>query len=585
MSLLINTINIICWLKVTDIYNIPAHFTKLDVPPTSFIFFIGSEMQKLLKNLSVRMQVLLPVLATALAVVIALWFTRNELQVELKRSTENSESVILYKDLLSEIDNLVYPLRINGIYAMYIPERRTNYINELNNIAKEIDNKVSQIGANPAYHSQTNDVREKVSAYIEQAHRVIDAVTKYDQGLLSADQREEMITQYRRAGNDMVTVMNALSKRVNEVAAESMAESERQNLRVQDNATFTVLSVFALTLIGAWLLSGKIVTPIINLQGVMRQLAQGNLNVRAEADGENEMAKLSQDVNLTAEQLRSTVDQLMRISEEVASASTELAAVMTQAEANAQQELIEIEQVASAVNELASTADNVSSNATAADSTAREADGLAKSGLSIFKEGAHASEQMSEALNDAAQVVQRLQTQSEQISNVVEVIRGVSEQTNLLALNAAIEAARAGESGRGFAVVADEVRMLAARTQKSTQEIQSIIEELQAQSGLANDSMQVSLDMLSRNNELAHQANQALVGITESVADINDSNTQVATAAEQQSQVTQDINRNVVNMSELVNQNVAGISQSASASSELSKLAEKQKEQLSFFKL
>ncbi len=131
---------------------------------------------------------------------------------------------------------------------------------------------------------------------------------------------------------------------------------------------------------------------------------------------------------------------------------------------------------------------------------------------------------------------------------MVEVIRGVSEQTNLLALNAAIEAARAGESGRGFAVVADEVRMLAARTQKSTQEIQSIIEELQAQSGLANDSMQVSLDMLSRNNELAHQANQALVGITESVADINDSNTQVATAAEQQSQVTQDINRNVVNM-------------------------------------
>ncbi|CAH8193482.1 hypothetical protein VAE151_630416 [Vibrio aestuarianus] len=112
-----------------------------------------------------------------------------------------------------------------------------------------------------------------------------------------------------------------------------------------------------------------------------------------------------------------------------------------------------------------------------------------------------------------------------------------------------------------------------------------IIEDLQSQSILANDSMQTSIDMLARNSELTQRANDALVGITESVSDINDSNAQVATAAEEQSQVTQDINRSVVNMSELVNQNVTGISQSASASSELSQLAEKQKAQLAFFKL
>ncbi len=317
----------------------------------------------------------------------------------------------------------------------------------------------------------------------------------------------------------------------------------------------------------------------------MRKLAQGDLSVRADASGNNEIARLNKDVNQTAEQLHATVDQLTRISEDVASAATELAAVMTQAESNAQQELMEIEQVASAVNELASTANNVSDNATSADATAREADGLAQSGLSIFMESGQASEQMSVALNDAAQVVQRLKEQSEQISNVIEVIRGVSDQTNLLALNAAIEAARAGESGRGFAVVADEVRMLAARTQASTEEIQSIIEELQGQSVLANESMQTSLEMLNRNNELAQRANDALIGITESVSAINDTNAQVATAAEEQSQVTQDINRNVVNMSELVQQNVTGISQSASASNELSRLAEKQKEQLSFFTL
>lgn len=241
--------------------------------------------------------------------------------------------------------------------------------------------------------------------------------------------------------------------------------------------------------------------------------------------------------------------------------------------------------MASAVNELASTADNVSDNASSADATAREADELAKSGLAIFKESSQASEQMALALNDAARVVLRLKEQSEQISNVIEVIRGVSDQTNLLALNAAIEAARAGESGRGFAVVADEVRMLAARTQASTKEIQAIIEELQTQSIMANDSMQTSLDMLTQNKALTAKANDALIGITESVSDINDSNAQVATAAEQQSHVTQDINRNVSNMSTLVHQNVTGISQSASASNELSHLAEKQKAQLSFFKL
>ncbi|MDC5705072.1 methyl-accepting chemotaxis protein [Vibrio europaeus] len=542
-------------------------------------------MQLSLKNLSIRTQVLVPVIFTTFALFIALWITKSNLEAEQEIISSNTDSLVYYKDTLAKIDDQVYPLRISAVYAIYDDSRRQVFLNELKTGLKEIQKDLDLMANRDTFRDEVRVVRRAIEDYVQYSHRAVELFSQRDSGQVSLQEYNSFIAKYRDSGNQMVGAINTLSAQVNEFATDAMEHSAEQNTKVKNLAMYMVLTVLVASLAVAWVLSGMIVKPILQLQKVMRKLALGDLSVRAKVDGDNEVSQLSTDVNQTAEQLHGTVEELSRISEEVASASTELAAVMTQAQANAQQELAEIEQVASAVNELSSTADNVSDNAQMADSTAREAEQLAKSGLDIFEESSQASAQMGNALNEAAQVVLTLKEQSEQINDVIEVIRGVSEQTNLLALNAAIEAARAGESGRGFAVVADEVRMLAARTQESTGEIQTIIEELQRQSGLANDSMQLSLEMLEKNNELSLQANSALQGITESVTNINDANTQVATAAEQQSQVTQDINRNVVNMSELVNQNVSGICQSASASNELSTLAEKQKAQLSFFKL
>ncbi|MBV7297513.1 methyl-accepting chemotaxis protein [Enterovibrio paralichthyis] len=539
-----------------------------------------------LKNLSIRYQILIPVFILVLSTFAVLLFAKSEVESTVVSVSNTARQAASDKDFVSRLADISWAMRVEAIYGIYDEKRTAGMSESVEKLGSEAIEIARQMATTPVLRDVARNVENSVSDYVRytetQAEPTIQAYFKKE---IDVNRYNSMVAEYRDLGAEMMDEISALSSYINPLVEQDLAKSDENADEMMLMTGAVMTSALLIAALFGWWLSGVIVKPLETLQDVMRRLATGDLNVRAEDEGTNELARLGRDTNLTIEQLRRTVNSLVSISDEVAAASTELAAVMTQSSVNAQQEQVEIEQVASAVNELSSTANNVSDNAVNADHAARQTDDLAAQGLSIFEQSSQAAFQMAESIENTANVVTTLRDQSQRISHVVEVIRGISEQTNLLALNAAIEAARAGHSGRGFAVVADEVRMLAARTEESTKEIQQIIEELQVQASQAGDSMGTCMDVLARTQELSGQANDALNGITESVAQITNMNTLVATAAEQQSAVTQDINRNINNMSDIITQNVTGISQSAQASQELSQLAESQKHELSFFRV
>ncbi|ANR88844.1 chemotaxis protein [Vibrio cholerae 2740-80] len=547
-------------------------------------------MRQLLSGLSIKLQVVVPVFFTLLLLIIGITFSTSSLKTAFHQVTVSTEQLITDKDNLTTLIDNTYAMRISAIYSLFRPAEVTALPNVLKEKQTENLALLRSLADNPELKNEVAGLTQAMQRYVDYSIQTMIPLLNIEHSDQEKDERftaqyEQATAEYRKVGNEMIKAIDVLSNRLNQVAMTTIDESEHEHDSVMSQSTFALIGILLVAALSSWLLAGIIVTPIRQLQQTVREIAKGNLLVKAQEEGNNEITLLARDVNATVTQLRQTVESLVRISTDVASASTELATVMTQASVNSDQEKQEVEQVASAVNQLQSTAQSVTDHAHSADGAAQQANQLASQSLRMFEESHRATAKMADQLREAAQVVNQLKEQSERIGNVTEVIRSISEQTNLLALNAAIEAARAGESGRGFAVVADEVRMLAARTQTSTQEIQAIIEELQNQSNTANSSMHSSLSLLEQNQSLAAKVSASLTEINHSISALGQINAQVATASEEQSQVTKDINRNLSNIYELVSQNVTSITQSAAASHELSDLAEQQHQQLQYFRV
>jgi methyl-accepting chemotaxis protein len=376
------------------------------------------------------------------------------------------------------------------------------------------------------------------------------------------------------------------------MAEEAHAKQLRASLLKDKNATIrntTILTLLALLLGGAIAL--LIVRNIRNaFKSVIDSLddiasGEGDLTQRLDEHGRNEVAVMGRAFNQFVDKIQTLIRQIADTANQLNSAAGTMTDNSTQTKFSMNQQESKVEQVATAMNEMTATVQEVARHAAEASGAAQAADSEAVAGSEIVKDVANAINDLAAEVRESAGTISSLEHSTEQIGTVLDVIRGVAEQTNLLALNAAIEAARAGEHGRGFAVVADEVRTLASRTQQSTQEIQTMIEQLQEGAKSAVRAMDQSQDKTTRVAEEANRAGAALNTITEAVSRIADMNTQIATAAEEQSAVSEDINQNVVSINTLAQQAATSAEHTAAQSQDLERVAASLQNSISVFKI
>jgi methyl-accepting chemotaxis protein len=308
-----------------------------------------------------------------------------------------------------------------------------------------------------------------------------------------------------------------------------------------------------------------------DIEGIVKKVASGDLISSGKLTGKE--TGIHAAILGMADSLKGTVVNINDTTVLLNDFSSEIATSAVEINKSSEAQMKQLEQTSSAMNEMTVAVEEVARNAQQASTSAMEAHEFSTHGIKVVQDVNTSIVNLTKGMESVQVVVNKLDTETQSVGKILDVIRGIAEQTNLLALNAAIEAARAGEQGRGFAVVADEVRNLATRTQESTSEIQDLISTLQAEARNSVELMRVNVDDAKTTLEISEQANQALRSIQQSVSTIQDMNTQIATAAEEQTLVAGEINASVVDINMLAKRTFDHSDSNASLAADLTNAA------------
>ncbi|OYQ08564.1 chemotaxis protein [Pseudomonas mandelii] len=521
-------------------------------------------------------------------------------------SKETKKSCVIdpapYKvgDKIVMLASFIEPIMLNGAFQGIVgADLSVNFIQEMllgaNQKLYSGAGEMALIGGNGrivAYTKDPSKFGEKVSDILDSKQIANMANLKRGEVTYTVDKAQGRIELYLPFGIGQTDARWTLMLQLPLNAVMADLQKLQGDLDAQRKSDTFGMAMVGLLIAGIgllviWLVGHGIARPLKQMVAMLDDIAkgEGDLTRRLTSDRADELGSIAKGFNTFLAKLQAMITQVVTSVQSVSDSSEHTADIAIRTNIGVQKQMAEIDQVATAVHEMTATAQDVARNATQAAQAASHADQAAAQGMQIVRDTSNSIGVLAIEIGKAVGVVQTLAKDSENINAILTAIRGIAEQTNLLALNAAIEAARAGEQGRGFAVVADEVRNLAQKTQKATEEIQTMIQQLQQGT---RDVVRVMEDSQNRTDESvqhAAKAAEALETITQAVSVINDMNTQIASAAEEQSAVADDINRNVINIGQVANEVAGGADESSAASADLTKLAEQQRRLINQFKV